>query len=191
MASIDKMITDQTFTNISKRERLQITRERAKLEKQLGSIADLNRLPSALFIIDILKEHIAVAEAKKLNIPTFAIVDTNSNPKLVDFPIPANDDASKSITLIIDIMVKAMEEGLMERKVDKDKRAKEEELEREEAIRIKTRTKQDIEAETDENEDEDSVAARREEAKRLKKLEEEEQQSREKRPRKGTAIHKK
>ena len=191
MASIDKMITDQTFTNISKRERLQITRERAKLEKQLGSIADLNRLPSALFIIDILKEHIAVAEAKKLNIPTFAIVDTNSNPKLVDFPIPANDDASKSITLIIDIMVKAMEEGLMERKVDKDKRAKEEELEREEAIRIKTRTKQDIEAETDENEDEDSVAARREEAKRLKKLEEEEQQNREKRPRKGTAIHKK
>jgi small subunit ribosomal protein S2 len=191
MASIDKMITDQTFTNISKRERLQITRERAKLEKQLGSIADLNRLPSALFIIDILKEHIAVAEAKKLNIPTFAIVDTNSNPKLVDFPIPANDDASKSISLIIDIMVKAMDEGLMERKVDKDKRAKEEELEREEAIRIKTRTKQDIEAETDENEDEDSVAARREEAKRLKKLEEEEQQNREKRPRKGTAIHKK
>jgi small subunit ribosomal protein S2 len=191
MASIDKMITDQTFTNISKRERLQITRERAKLEKQLGSIADLNRLPSALFIIDILKEHIAVAEAKKLNIPTFAIVDTNSNPKLVDFPIPANDDASKSITLIIDIMVKAMEEGLMERKVDKDKRAKEEELEREEAIRIKTRTKQDIEAETDENEDEDSVAARREEAKRLKKLEEEEQQNKEKRPRKGVAIRKK
>ncbi len=191
MASIDKMITDQTFTNISKRERLQITRERAKLEKQLGSIADLNRLPSALFIIDILKEHIAVAEAKKLNIPTFAIVDTNSNPKLVDFPIPANDDASKSISLIIDIMVKAMDEGLMERKVDKDKRAKEEELEREEAIRIKTRTKQDIEAETDENEDEDSVAARREEAKRLKKIEEEEQQNREKRPRKGTAIHKK
>ena len=191
MASIDKMITDQTFTNISKRERLQITRERAKLEKQLGSIADLNRLPSALFIIDILKEHIAVAEAKKLNIPTFAIVDTNSNPKLVDFPIPANDDASKSISLIIDIMVKAMDEGLMERKVDKDKRAKEEELEREEAIRIKTRTKQDIEAETDENEDEDSVAARREEAKRLKKIEEEEQQNREKRPRKGTAIHNK
>jgi len=191
MASIDKMITDQTFTNISKRERLQITRERAKLEKQLGSIADLNRLPSALFIIDILKEHIAVAEAKKLNIPTFAIVDTNSNPKLVDFPIPANDDASKSISLIIDIMVKAMEEGLMERKVDKDKRAKEEELEREEAIRIKTRTKQDIEAETDENEDEDSVAARREEAKRLKKIEEEEQQTKEKRPRKGTAIRKK
>jgi small subunit ribosomal protein S2 len=191
MATIDKMITDQTFTNISKRERLQITRERAKLEKQLGSIADLNRLPSALFIIDILKEHIAVAEAKKLNIPTFAIVDTNSNPKLVDFPIPANDDASKSISLIIDIMVKAMEEGLMERKVDKDKRAKEEELEREEAIRIKTRTKQDIEAETDENEDEDSVAARREEAKRLKKVEEEEQQTKEKRPRKGTAIRKK
>jgi small subunit ribosomal protein S2 len=92
MSSIDTMMKDPTFTNISKRERLQITRERAKLEKQLGSIADLNRLPSALFIVDIMKEHIAVAESRKLNIPTFAMVDTNSDPKLVDFPIPANDD---------------------------------------------------------------------------------------------------
>ncbi len=108
MASIDKMMTTNTYNNISKRERLQIQRERAKLEKQLGSIADLNRLPSALFVVDILKEHIAVAEAKKLNIPTFAIVDTNSDPTKVDFPIPANDDASKSIDLIVKIMVKAM-----------------------------------------------------------------------------------
>ena len=121
MASIDKMMTTNTFKNLSKRERLQITRERAKLEKNLGSIADLSRLPSALFIVDINKEHIAVAEARKLNIPTFAIVDTNSDPTLVDFPIPANDDASKSIDLIVEVMIKAIEEGLVERKLDKDK----------------------------------------------------------------------
>ena len=123
MSLIDKMQTDGTFDNISKRERLQFVRERAKLEKDLGSVADLNRLPSALFIVDINKEHIAVAEAKKLNIPTFAIVDTNSNPNVVDFAIPANDDASKSISLIVGEMVKAIEEGLSERKVDKDKKA--------------------------------------------------------------------
>ncbi|MCF8366734.1 MAG: 30S ribosomal protein S2 [Bacteroidales bacterium] len=150
MTSIDKMMTDNTFTNISKRERLQIARERAKLEKQLGSISDLNRLPSAIFVIDILKEHIAVAEAKKLNIPTFAIVDTNSDPKKVDFPIPANDDASKSISLIISIMVKAIEEGLMERQADRDKRA--EEQEREDEV-IKTRTKEELEAEMEEKEE--------------------------------------
>ena len=97
MASIDKMMTTDTYQNLSKRERLQVQRERAKLEKQLGSIADLNRLPSALFIVDINKEHIAVAEAKKLNIPTFAITDTNTDPQKVDFPIPANHEASKSI----------------------------------------------------------------------------------------------
>jgi small subunit ribosomal protein S2 len=96
----------------SKRERLQIARERAKLEKNLGSIADLSRLPAALFVVDIIKEHIAVAEARKLNIPTFAIVDTNSDPNQVDFPIPANDDASKSISLIVGKMVQAIEEGL-------------------------------------------------------------------------------
>jgi len=189
MASIDKMMNDKTFTNISKRERLQIQRERAKLEKQLGSIADLNRLPSALFIIDILKEHIAVAEAKKLNIPTFAIVDTNSDPKQVDFPIPANDDASKSISLIVEIMVKAIEEGAMERKVDKDKRAKEEETEREEAIRIKTRTKQDLEEEHLEDEEEEE-SAEKEELKRLKKLEAEEEEKN-RRARKGAVIRKK
>jgi len=121
MSSIDKMSSDGTFDNISKRERLQISRQREKLEKNLGSIADLSRLPAALFIVDIMKEHIAVAEAKKLNIPTFAIVDTNSDPRSVDYAIPANDDASKSISLIMDTMIKAIEEGLSERKVDKEK----------------------------------------------------------------------
>jgi small subunit ribosomal protein S2 len=126
MASLDKLMSSPSFTNISKRERLQITRERAKLEKNLGSISDLGKLPSALFIVDIMKEHIAVAEARKLNIPTFAIVDTNSDPQLVDFPIPANDDASKSIALVVKKMVEAIEEGLAERKFDRDKRAEEE-----------------------------------------------------------------
>ncbi|MCD4665788.1 MAG: 30S ribosomal protein S2 [Bacteroidales bacterium] len=129
MSSIDKMMTTDTYTNISKRERLQIQRERAKLEKQLGSISDLNRLPSALFVVDINKEHIAVAEAKKLNIPTFAMVDTNSDPQKVDFAIPANDDASKSIDLIVRVMTKAIEEGLMERKMGKDKEKEEQEKE--------------------------------------------------------------
>jgi small subunit ribosomal protein S2 len=126
MISIDKHMSSPAFTNMSKKERLNLTRERAKLEKNLGSIADLSRLPAAIFIVDILKEHIALAEARKLNIPTIAIVDTNSDPRLVDFPIPANDDASKSIQLITEIMVRAIEEGLMERKLDRDKRADEE-----------------------------------------------------------------
>jgi small subunit ribosomal protein S2 len=121
MTSIDKLMIDKSWNNISKRERLQITRERAKLEKNLGSISDLNRLPSAIFIVDIIKEHIALAEARKLNIPTFAIVDTNSDPTLVDFPIPANDDAAKSIALIMDVMVHAIEEGMAERKMDREK----------------------------------------------------------------------
>lgn len=120
MASIDKLMETDNFLTMSKRERLQITRERAKLEKNLGSIVDLSRLPSAIFVVDILKEHIAVAEARKLNIPIFAIVDTNSNPHLVDFPVPANDDASKSIQLIVKVMVDAIEEGLNERRFDKD-----------------------------------------------------------------------
>jgi small subunit ribosomal protein S2 len=127
MATIDKMATDGTFDNISKKEKLQISRERAKLETQLGSIADLTRLPAALFIVDISKEHIAVAEAKRLNIPTFAIVDTNSDPNVVDFAIPANDDASTSISLITGIIAKAIEEGLAERKVDKETAAEEKE----------------------------------------------------------------
>ncbi|MCW3083441.1 MAG: ribosomal protein [Bacteroidetes bacterium] len=126
MATIDKMSTDGTFDNISKKEKLQISRVRAKLETNLGSIADLTRLPAALFIVDISKEHIAVAEAKRLNIPTFAIVDTNSDPNAVDYAIPANDDASTSIALITGIITKAIEEGLAERKVDKEAAAAEE-----------------------------------------------------------------
>lgn len=121
MSSIDKMANDGTFLNLSKRERLQITRQRAKLEKNLGSIVDLTRLPSALFVVDVSKEHIAVREAKRLGIPVFAMVDTNSDPSDIDFPIPANDDASKSISLIIGILCQAIDEGLGERKLEKDK----------------------------------------------------------------------
>jgi small subunit ribosomal protein S2 len=120
MTGFEKMATDGTFENISKKERLQITRQKAKMEKFLGSIADLSRLPAALFIVDIMKEHIAVAEAHKLNIPTFAITDTNTDPTQVDFAIPANDDATKSIAIIVETMVKAIEDGLAERKVDKE-----------------------------------------------------------------------
>ncbi|MBQ3738390.1 MAG: 30S ribosomal protein S2 [Bacteroidales bacterium] len=129
MTSIDKMMNSEAYKSLSKREKLQIEREREKLEKNLGSIADLSRLPSALFVVDIMKEHIAVAEARKLNIPTFAIVDTNTNPTLIDFPIPANDDASKSIALIVGKMVDAIEEGLTERKNNKDLVPEEEEEE--------------------------------------------------------------
>lgn len=121
MSTIDKMAVDGTFENMSKRERLQVSRQRAKLEKNLGSIVDLTRLPAAMFIVDISKEKIAVREAKRLNIPVFAMVDTNSDPNEVDFPIPANDDASKSISLIIEAVCKAISEGLEERKLEKDK----------------------------------------------------------------------
>ena len=129
MTNIDKMMNSEAYKSLSKREKLQIEREREKLEKNLGSIADLSRLPSALFVVDIMKEHIAVAEARKLNIPTFAIVDTNTNPNLIDFPIPANDDASKSIALIVGKMVDAIEEGITERKNNKDLIQEEEEEE--------------------------------------------------------------
>jgi small subunit ribosomal protein S2 len=121
MSSIDKMATDGTYDNLSKREKLQITRQRAKLEKNLGSIADMTRQPSALFVVDVCKEHIAVHEAKRLGIPVFAMVDTNSDPSDIDFVIPANDDAAKSISLIIDVMCQAINEGLNERKAEKDK----------------------------------------------------------------------
>lgn len=120
MSTIDKMATDGTFSNMSKREKLQVTRQRAKLEKLLGSIKDLTRLPAALFVIDVSKEYIAVNEARKLNIPVIGMVDTNSDPNIVDFAIPANDDASKSIHLITDIMCQAIEQGLKERKMDKE-----------------------------------------------------------------------
>ena len=119
MTSIDKMMEDGTFSNLSKRELLQITRQRAKLEKNLGSIADLTRLPSALFVIDVMKEHIAIKEAQRLGIPVFAIVDTNSDPKNVDFVIPANDDAKDSIDVILTACCNAIAEGLEERKAEK------------------------------------------------------------------------
>jgi small subunit ribosomal protein S2 len=121
MTTIDKMVKDNTtYANLAKRERLMLTREREKLGRVLGGIADLSRLPAALFVVDVKREHIAIKEAQKLNLPVFAIVDTNSNPELVDFPIPANDDASKSISLIVNVIGKAIEEGLSERKVDKE-----------------------------------------------------------------------
>ncbi|ALO30196.1 30S ribosomal protein S2 [Porphyromonas gingivalis] len=119
MTQIDKMTADGTFDNLSKREKLQITRQRAKLEKTLGSIADMNRLPSALFVVDVMKEHIAVREANRLGIPVFAMVDTNSDPSLIDYVIPSNDDALKAIELIVGTMCQAINEGLMERKAEK------------------------------------------------------------------------
>ncbi len=135
MASIDKMMSDGTYSNLSKREVLQISRQRAKLEKNLGSIADLTRLPSALFVVDVMKEHIAVKEANRLGIPVFAIVDTNSNPKDIDFMIPANDDAKDSIEVILTACCSAIAEGLEERKAEKadEKAAKEQEEEANEA----------------------------------------------------------
>jgi small subunit ribosomal protein S2 len=120
MQTLDKLASDGTYTNINKKERLMIEREKIKLDKVLGGIADLNRLPAALFIVDIKREHIAVAEATKLNIPTFGIVDTNSDPTLVDFAIPANDDAAKSIALITRYITDSIVEGLSERKREKE-----------------------------------------------------------------------
>ena len=127
MASIDKLLSDGTYDKLSKRENLQIRRKRAKLEKNLGSIADLTRLPSALFVVDVMKEKIAVSEAKRLGIPVFAIVDTNSDPRDIDFVIPANDDATKSIDVIVSACCSAIAEGLEERKLEKDKEAPAEE----------------------------------------------------------------
>ena len=134
MSNIDKLMEDGTFSNLSKREVLQITRQRQKLEKNLGSIADLSRLPSALFVIDVLKEQIAVKEANRLGIPVFAVVDTNSNPDNIDFVIPANDDAQESIEVILDACCAAINEGLEERKVEKaDEKAAEAQMEAEAA----------------------------------------------------------
>jgi len=133
MISIDKMARDGSWDNLSKREKLQISRQRAKLEKMLGSIADLTRLPAALFIVDVLKEKIAVREAQRLGIPVFAMVDTNSEPEGIDFVIPANDDASQSIELIVKVMADAIREGLSERKVEREKDGEE----KEEKIKIK------------------------------------------------------
>jgi small subunit ribosomal protein S2 len=159
MTSIDKMAGDGTLGHLSKREKLQIARQREKLEKNLGSIADLTRLPSALFIVDVGKVHIAVKEANRLGIPVFAMVDTNSNPSDIDFVIPANDDASKSISLIIDIMCGAIEEGLNERKNEKDKEPSEKDAP-EEVVTERRRTRRsaiippviEVEDETEEEE---------------------------------------
>jgi len=127
MSGIDKMMKDESFTALAKKERMMVGREKEKLERMLGGIADLTRLPAALFVVDVKKEHIAVAEAHKLGIPVFAMVDTNSNPDLAQFPIPANDDAFKSVALITGIIGKAIEEALLERKRDKDEDKVEEE----------------------------------------------------------------
>ena len=163
MTSIDKMTKDGTFDNLSKREKLQITRQRAKLEKNLGSIADLNRLPSALFVVDVCKEHIAVAEANRLGIPVFAIVDTNSDPSNVDFVIPANDDASKSIDLILSTVCESINEGLEERKVEKaDEKASAENSDaapRRERRRVSRKAEGEAEAETEVAETEVTEAA--------------------------------
>ncbi len=142
MSTIDKMSSDGTFDNLSKREKLQITRQRAKLEKNLGSIADLTRLPAALFVVDVMKEHIAVREAKRLGIPVFGIVDTNSDPSNVDFVIPANDDATKSVELILNVLCKAVQEGIEEGKAEgTNKEAENEEKTTSKAPRRERRTR--------------------------------------------------
>jgi small subunit ribosomal protein S2 len=161
MTNIDKLMEDGTFANLSKRELLQVTRQRAKLEKNLGSIADLTRLPSALFVIDVMKEHIAVSEAVRLGIPVFAIVDTNSDPKNIDFMIPANDDAKDSIEVILNACCEAINEGLAERKAERadEKAAKEQSEEAEDAKpRRQRRQRKDEQAEAPAEEAEAPVA---------------------------------
>lgn len=173
MNSLEKLLSEKETSLISKRERLQISREKAKLEKNLGSIADLTRLPSALFIVDVNKEHIAVAEARRLNIPTFAMIDTNCDPNIVDFPIPSNDDASKSIALILDYICKAVEEGTQERKMDKD--AKMAEAVEEENGRLATELL------------DDEVISEEKEVNKIKKVKAVAEDNVEKRPRKQVA----
>ena len=156
MATIDKMTTDGTFDNFSKREKLQIARQRAKLEKNLGSIADLTRLPAALFVVDVQKESNAVKEAKRLNIPVFAMVDTCCDPTDIDYVIPANDDATKSIAVVVDVMTAAVAEGLEERRLEKEKEAQEAEagaeaaagaMRRDAKPRIRKAVKEQVESE--------------------------------------------
>ncbi|GAB4278020.1 MAG: 30S ribosomal protein S2 [Marinilabiliales bacterium] len=167
MSSIDRMATDGTFDNLSKRERLQIQRQRAKLEKQLGSIADLTRLPAALFVVDVSKEYIAVREANRLNIPVFGMVDTNSDPTNIDFVIPANDDASQSIALIVDIMCKAIQEGLTERKQEKESDA---ELSKPDKEDDDIAEKQKVYADVDDDEEFDSKKSKTEKKTQIKKM---------------------
>ncbi len=134
LSSMEKLMKDEAYKNLAKRERLMMQREREKLEKVLGGIADLTRLPAALFIVDVKKEHIAVAEAKKLGIPVFGIVDTNSNPDSVDYAIPGNDDAFKSVKAIVKVITAAIEEGLQERKKDKENDKEKEDIAEKKAI---------------------------------------------------------
>ena len=160
MGTIDKLMVDPTsWKNLSKRERLQITRQRAKMEKTLGSIADLTRLPAAMFVIDVMKEHIAVREAKRLGIPVFAMVDTNSDPSNVDFIIPANDDATKSIELITDIMTQAIKEGLEERKLEKDSEPEKGAAKNEGSKKIKAKKTEEFEGNDEDIEEDDTDAA--------------------------------
>ncbi|MFM7021474.1 MAG: 30S ribosomal protein S2 [Flavobacteriales bacterium] len=146
MGAIDKMATDGTFDNMSKKEKLSNMRTREKLERNYGSIADLSRLPGALFIVDIHKENIAVQEAHKLGIPTFGIVDTNSDPNIVDFAIPANDDSSKSVDLILSVVCASVAEGLEERKALKGTK-KDDEDKDEEVVEVKAAKKEEAAAE--------------------------------------------
>ena len=171
MGSIDKMATDGTFDTLSKRERLQITRQRQKLEKNLGSIADLSRLPAALFVIDIAKENIAVREARRLNIPVFGIVDTNADPDLVDFPIPANDDASNSIAVVMGAVIDAIKEGLGERKLEREK---EEQKNEASSKSEKTRTRKTTKVAAEDEEDVPVKAAAKKAAPRKVKKDDEE-----------------
>jgi len=134
MQSTDRMIKSDMYKNLAKRERLMISREQEKLERVLGGIADLNRLPSALFVVDVVREHIAIKEAKRLNIPVFAIVDTNADPNIVDYAVPANDDAYKSILLLTTIIGKAIEEGLAERKEEREQAKLQEEENKKRAV---------------------------------------------------------
>ncbi|MFQ7113585.1 30S ribosomal protein S2 [Hallella bergensis] len=159
MTNIDKLMADGTFSNLSKREILQINRQRAKLEKNLGSIADLTRLPSALFVVDVMKEHIAVREAHRLGIPVFAIVDTNSDPNGIDYVIPANDDAKDSVEIILETVCAAIAEGLEERKAEKaDEKAAAEQPD--EAAEVKRRTRR-VRKDKEENEAKEAPVAER------------------------------
>ncbi len=159
MSNIDRMMKDGTFDTLSKREKLQVTRQRAKLEKMLGSIQDLTRLPSALFVVDVMKERIAVKEANRLGIPVFGIVDTNSDPSEVDFVIPANDDASKAIDLILGYICDAIKEGLEERKIEKADAAAAEEQDEENAAPRRERKSKVAKKERIKKEDKDAINA--------------------------------
>ncbi len=179
MTNIDKLMADGTFANISKRELLQITRQRAKLEKNLGSIADLTRLPSALFVVDVMKEHIAVKEANRLGIPVFAIVDTNSDPKNIDFVIPANDDAKDSVEVILTACCQAIAEGLEERKAEKadEKAAAEQQEEAAEAKPKRARKARKQTEEAEKVEETEEVAEQSEPAKEENKEAEAEEEA--------------